>query len=150
MASFLLNREAIIKEIESLSKLELIFVRKNLEEIITLIEPPSEDFWDLIEAQGIYRKDLEKLILNSSNSNNKTRSSIPNPNRKPRLLKLENQNFLINEDDSITLKYSKLTNEEKENGIILTKYSDLSSEQKKSAKIQVEEYNNGVLERHES
>lgn len=145
MASFLLNKETIIKEIENLSKLELIIVRRNLEEVISLIEAPSENFWDLIEAQGIDREDFEKLILKSSKS-----SKTYNPNRKPRQLKLENQSFLINEDNTLTLKNTKPTKKDIENGIVLTKYPDLSDEHKLSAKIIVDDYNNNLMKRRES
>lgn len=145
MASFLLNKETIIKEIENLSKLELIIVRRNLEEVISLIEAPSENFWDLIEAQGIDREDFEKLILKSSKS-----SKTYNPNRKPRQLKLENQSFLINEDNTLTLKNTKPTKKDIENGIVLTKYPDLSDEHKLSAKIIVDDYNNDLMKRRES
>lgn len=145
MSSFLLNKEVIIKEIENLSKLELIIVRRNLEEVISLIEAPSEDFWDLIEAQGIDREDFEKLILKSSKS-----SKTYNPNRKPRQLKLENQSFLINEDNTLTLKNTKPTKKDIENGIVLTKYPDLSDEHKLSAKIIVDDYNNDLMKRRES
>ncbi|OEG74163.1 hypothetical protein BEL05_00760 [Shewanella colwelliana] len=122
MADFktvLLNKAALKEALSSLKVGDAIKAHENLTECMSALKLPSDDLLKMMSEQGLSIEDFAP-------------SQATAAPRKPRNNKLENQSFVISDDQVIWVK-GRSVSSHRESGDTIYKYDELPKKYKDSA-----------------
>ena len=123
MADFktvLLNKAALKEALSSLNVGEAMKAKENIDEAIDSLKLPSDNLLKMLQDEGLTVNDFA------------VSSDAPVAPRKPRNNKLENQSFVISDDQPVWVK-GRAVSSHRDAGDTIYKYDDLPKKYKDSA-----------------
>ncbi|MBA6287832.1 hypothetical protein [Colwellia sp. MB3u-4] len=126
MADFktvLLNKNALKEALSSLKIGDAITAHENLTECMSSIKLPSDELLKMMADQGLSISDFAP-------------SEAPTAPRKPRNNKVENQSFVISDDQPVWVK-GRSVSSHRDAGDTIYKYDDLPQKYKAAAEEKV-------------